>query len=112
MIPVRTSRSNFVYRGPTPDIGDAWVERQPQNRVVYMEWAPDDGERREISAGGLIRLGIYGMEPIPPVSLGVVAPEHSQVISPDAPPATTEEVIEQLGGAEAYASRREARPFA
>lgn len=102
MIPVRTRRSNFVYRGPTPDIGDAWVERAPDEHVVFMEWAPTDEERRDIAQGGLVRLGIYYMEPIPPVSLATVAPEHSEVVSPDDPPATTEEVIEQLGGKDRY----------
>lgn len=70
MIPVRTRASNFVYRGPSPDIGDAWVDRQP-GRNVYLDWLPSEEERAAIAAGGLIRLGIHGMEPIPPVSLNV-----------------------------------------
>jgi hypothetical protein len=70
MIPVRTNRSNFVYRGPTPDIGDAWVERR-RPREVYLTWKPSDAERAAIAAGALIELGIHGMEPIPPVSLNV-----------------------------------------
>ena len=70
MIPVRTSRSNFVYRGPTPDIGDAWVERR-RAREVYLTWRPSEEERAAIAAGALIELGIHGMEPIPPVSLNV-----------------------------------------
>jgi hypothetical protein len=75
MKPVKTSRSNFVYRGPTLDIGDAWVERVtvrlpegPVN-VVYMDWQPTDQEREVLATKGVIRLGIWGMEPIPPVSL-------------------------------------------
>lgn len=70
MIPVRTRASNFVYRGPSPDIGDAWVDRQP-GPSVYLDWQPSDEERAAIAAGALIRLGIHGMEPIPPVSLNV-----------------------------------------
>lgn len=70
MIPVRTRASNFVYRGPTPDIGDAWVERTPGHNV-YLDWQPNEAERAEIAAGALIRLGIHGMEPIPPVSLNL-----------------------------------------
>ena len=70
MIPVRTSRSNFVYRGPTPDVGDAWVERRKSGEV-YMTWAPSDEEREAIAAGALVELGIFGREPISPVSLGV-----------------------------------------
>lgn len=71
MIPVRTRASNFVYRGPTPDIGDAWCERAPAERAVYLDWQPSEEEREAIAAGALIRLGIHGMEPIPPVSLNV-----------------------------------------
>ena len=75
MSPVRTNRSNAVYRGPTVDIGDAWVERTSVNEggrrisVVFMDWQPDAAERALIASGALIRLGIWGMEPIPPVSL-------------------------------------------
>lgn len=83
MIPVRTARSNFVYRGPTPDIGDAWVERVPADRVVFMEWQPSPIEVELLAAGGLIRLGIWGMEPIPPVSLGI---STEPVLTVDEPP--------------------------
>jgi len=71
MIPIRTRRSNFVYRGPTPDIGDAWTERVPGERAVYLTWQLSPAERADIAAGRNIRLGIYGMEPIPPVSLNI-----------------------------------------
>lgn len=71
MIPVRTRASNFVYRGPSPDIGDAWVERAPAEHAVYLDWRPSDEERAAIAAGGLIRLGIFHVGPIPPVSLNV-----------------------------------------
>lgn len=78
MNPVKTERSNFIYRGPTIDIGDAWVERATvtehgrQIPVVYMDWQPTEAEREAIAAGkGVVRLGIWGMEPIPPVSLEV-----------------------------------------
>lgn len=70
MIPVRTAASNFVYLGPTPDIGDAWCDRQAGPNV-YLDWQPSAEEREAIAAGALIRLGIHGMEPIPPVSLNV-----------------------------------------
>jgi hypothetical protein len=83
MRPVRTPRSNFVYRGPTPDIGAAWVERQPENRVVYMEWQLDPVELELLAAGGLIRLGIWGLEPIPPVSLGI---STEPIVTADEPP--------------------------
>lgn len=79
MKPVRTNRSNFVYRGPTIDIADAWCERAvvsagPGRRTsaVYIDWQPTQEERDAIAVGkGVIRLGIFGMEPIPPVSIEV-----------------------------------------
>lgn len=71
MIPVRTAASNFVYRGPEAGIEDAWVERRPAERAVYLTWKPSDEERAAIADGALIELGIYGMEPIPPASLEV-----------------------------------------
>lgn len=71
MEPVRTNASNFVYRGPTPDIGDAWVQRKPADRAVLMAWLPSEEERAAIAAGALVELGIYGLEPIPPVSVGI-----------------------------------------
>jgi len=77
MNPVRTERSNAVYRGPTVDIGDAWVERAtvklpsgPVN-VVYMDWLPKPEELELIRTGAVVRLGIWGMEPIPPVSMQI-----------------------------------------
>lgn len=76
MIPVRTCRSNLVYRGPTPDVGDAWVDRRRAGEV-YLTWKPSEEERAAIAGGALIELGIYA-EPIPPVSLNVAAaPELS-----------------------------------
>ena len=51
--------------------------------AVFMEWQPDPGERALIADGALIRLGIYGMEPIPPVSLGV---STEPVVTADEPP--------------------------
>ena len=71
MKPVRTAGSNFVYVGPTPDVGDAWVRRAPAERAVYLVWKPSDEEREAIAGGALIELGIFNMEPIPPVSLNV-----------------------------------------
>lgn len=71
MIPIRTRGSNFVYRGPAPDVGDAWVERHRADHAVYLTWLVSDEDRAAIAAGANIRLGIYGMEPIPPVSVDV-----------------------------------------
>lgn len=70
MIPIRTAASNFVYRGPTPDVGDAWTERRRPGEV-YITWKPSGEERTAIAAGASIELGIFGREPISPVSLNV-----------------------------------------
>jgi len=94
MKPVKTARSNFVYRGPTLDIGDAWVvrvtvrlESGPVN-VVYMDWQPTPEDLAALVDGkGVIRLGIWGMEPIPPVSLEV---RTDLEIVDDAPPTIEE----------------------
>ncbi|HUR86033.1 MAG TPA: hypothetical protein VMY78_11865 [Solirubrobacteraceae bacterium] len=65
---------NFVYRGPTADIGDLHVRRAPHEsggNVVEVVYELDDGDRRLIAEGGRIRLGIFN-EPIPPVSMAVI----------------------------------------
>lgn len=80
MIPARTARSNFVYRGPTPDIGDAWVERVPADRVVYIEWQPSPFELELLAAGGLIRLGIWD-----PLAAGIESPESALIAFTERP---------------------------
>jgi len=71
MTPVKTDRSNFVFRGPTLDIGDIWAEVDRSEGVVYVDWQPTDAEREAIARGkGVIRLGIVQF-PMPPVSLEV-----------------------------------------
>lgn len=71
MIPVRTDRSNFVFRGPTLDIGDTWTEVDRETGTVYVDWVPTEAERGAISRGkGVIRLGILQF-PMPPVMLEV-----------------------------------------
>lgn len=70
MHPIKHDSSNMVYRGPTPDIGDLWVQRvEPhQIRVVYDL---TDHDRELIAAGGRIELAMY-YEPIPPISMAVL----------------------------------------
>lgn len=81
MHPVKTSSANFVYRGPTPDIGDLWVERRPEGRAVEVVsvWEPTEEERKIIAEGGRITLGMFH-EPIPPVRIGVVGAEESEPV--------------------------------
>jgi hypothetical protein len=68
MEPIRTARANMVYRGPSPDIGDAWAEATAD--TAYLVWEPTPDERAAIAAGANLRLGVH-QHPMPPVSLGV-----------------------------------------
>jgi hypothetical protein len=94
MKPVQTTNHNFVYRRPQKGIGDLWVERRPAEHVVLSSWVPDAGEIKDLIAGAVIELGIYGMEPIPPVSIAIVP---RTVVSENEPPKTTDAVKAQLG---------------
>lgn len=80
MRPVRTAKSNLVYVGPTPNIGDLHCERRAPGRI-YSVWEPTPDERKAIADGANIELGVMG-EPIPPVSLVVVS---DQGIGEDSP---------------------------
>lgn len=68
MRPIKTERSNFTYKGPTPDILDLPCRRE--DGVVYSTWFLSDEERIAIAEGSNIELAIYH-EPIPPVSLAI-----------------------------------------
>jgi hypothetical protein len=72
MKPVIHVGCNFLYRGPTPDIGDLHVQMQDDGRVEVI-FELDDEEREMIAQGGKIRLGIFA-RPIPPVSMAVTPP--------------------------------------
>lgn len=70
MIPVKTDRSNFVFRGPTLDIGDIWTEVDQERGTVFVDWQPTTAELEAIARGGVIRLAIMQF-PMPPVMLEV-----------------------------------------
>ncbi len=79
MKPIKTNRSNFTYRGPTPDIMDLPCERtqiegggQDGALVTYSVWELAPEEREFVARGGNIKLGIFYAHPIPPVSLQIV----------------------------------------
>lgn len=83
MKPIKTKRTNITYRGPTPDIMDLPCERAlvdsseqapglDEGRVVFSIWEPSPEERDFVARTNNIKLGIYGMEPIPPVQLSIV----------------------------------------
>lgn len=78
MLPIKTNRSNFVYKGPTPDIGDLPCERTTESgtSVVYAVFELADEERKAIADGGFIKIGIWGMEPIPPISVNTIKDEE------------------------------------
>lgn len=82
MRPIETKETTMNYAPPLG--GEAVVGGLPCTRAlevdlgnamrvagIYSIWEPTDAERREIAAGANLRLGIIGMEPIPPVSLGL-----------------------------------------
>ena len=73
MDPVDNAWCNFTYLGPTDDIGDLRVQRDVVDgrRVVRSFWKPTPDELEQLQRGATIVLGIYGMEPIPPVSLHI-----------------------------------------
>ena len=71
VIPIKTERSNFVLRGPTPDVGDLPC-RLTTDGVVYSTWDLTPQERIAIAEGANIELGVwtYGRG-FPPVSLEI-----------------------------------------
>lgn len=76
MQPVKNDWCNFTYLGPRDDIGDLHVQRTHEGgyNIVRSFWKPTAQELDALNRGGTVVLGIVGMEPIPPVSLGVEFP--------------------------------------
>lgn len=71
MRPIRTKESNFTYLGPTREIADLPCRRERAD--TFSVWTLSDAERKAIADGANLRIGIWGMTPIPPISLEVVA---------------------------------------
>jgi hypothetical protein len=65
--PIKTQQSNFVYRGPSDEVGDLWVQRDGRGGV-FATYELTDADRAMLAEGGHLELGVYN-EPIPPVSL-------------------------------------------
>lgn len=61
MQPVRHAGADVCYRGPTPDIGDLWCQRE-QPGLIRVVYELDDQEREQIAKGGRI----------PPISMQVI----------------------------------------
>lgn len=79
MRPVKTKRSNLVYRGDGADVIDLPCERARLEGgsvdgagVIYSVWELADEEREHVARGGNLKVGILFMEPIPPISLEIV----------------------------------------
>jgi len=72
MHPIKTRESNFVYRGPTPEIADLPCRMEGIDTFCVFELSDED--RQLVAAGGVLRLGIHGVRPILPVSVAFVAP--------------------------------------
>ena len=69
MLPIRTDRSNFIYRSPRPDNPDMPGERIVPGHIRSV-WELTETERADIFQGGNIELNIFA-ERIPPVSLNL-----------------------------------------
>lgn len=69
MQPIRTERSNFIFRSQTPEVPDMPGERVDPNHIRSI-WELTQVERDAITDGLNIELDIFN-EPIPPVSLNV-----------------------------------------
>lgn len=74
MTPIKVNESNFIYRGPTAEVADLPCRTEGNDRFgdTFSVREFTDAERQAIAMGANLRLGIYGMRPIPPVSLQVV----------------------------------------
>lgn len=69
VLPIKTEKSNFIYRNPSFDIPDMPGERIEPGHIRAV-WQPTARERDDITQGLNVELNIFA-EPIPPVSLNV-----------------------------------------
>lgn len=72
MDPIRTPTSNLVYKGDGGEIADLHCERRRVDgghTAIFSTWKPTDEERAWIAAGANVEIGIYHVEPIPPISV-------------------------------------------
>lgn len=84
MRPVKVARSNFVMRGPTPDVGDLWVERTEDwegtgQPALVSTFKPSADELAVLNAGGGIDLAVLGRG-MPPVAVNVCSPEDAEPV--------------------------------
>ena len=74
MTPEKNARCNMTYLGPNEHVADLPCQREVDengNRIIWSFWRPSAQEIENLTRGGVVVLGIWNHEPIPPVSLGV-----------------------------------------
>jgi hypothetical protein len=69
VLPIRTERSNFIYRSSRPDAPDMPGEKVEPGHIRSI-WTLTVPEREAIIEGLNVELSMFA-EPIPPVSLGI-----------------------------------------
>jgi hypothetical protein len=69
VLPIKTEKSNFVYRSSRPDIPDMPGERIEPGQVRSI-WKPTVWEREAIMDGLNVELNMFA-EPIPPASVEI-----------------------------------------
>lgn len=78
MNPVRTADANMVYKGPSEEVGDLHCQRVELGLIASV-WEPNEEERKLLAEGGRVQLWLW-TEPIPPISMNVLAKEDSQPV--------------------------------
>jgi hypothetical protein len=76
MEPVKTAQSNFVYLGPSPDIGDLHCELVGEERIDSV-WKPTPEELAFLIDGGNVLLSVWG-HPMMPVALSVTGQQEAR----------------------------------
>lgn len=93
MLPVKTKAATGIYgapRGHEAEVGGLpyWRDHDVMGgrtyTVVRSAWRPSADELAQLNAGGVIVLGIHGMEPIPPIDLAVAIDDPQGVRDPRA----------------------------
>jgi hypothetical protein len=79
MRPIKVRKSNFVMRGPSPDVGDLWVERTENWEGTGDPALVSTFRPSILNAGGGIELAIFGRG-MPPVALNVCSPEDAEPV--------------------------------
>lgn len=80
MKPIRTAHSNFVWKGPTPEIGDLHAQMDHESQRTRTVWTLSADERIAVAAGANIALDVWGQHP--PVDVSVT---NEEGVGEDAP---------------------------